>query len=372
MDTARSAVDRASHPHLRPADAPQSLSVVVMYDLSESGRKASLLAGGDGRARQQLSVPVPITRLHLVAVDAVGVARLKLRPRFELAADDRIVRHDAAPVYDVPPTIEDLFRDAARNHELERLFQAQRGSWREARREADRDRRSQAAREFLSNPEARAMAHPAPSPTRCFLATPQGRIMFDVASDLGPAREVPGEAHRRFRTDLKIRKDRNLTQRSEQLALHEQKKEAAREWIAAHGSAEQKARAAAGVLPIEEVIAAMTDYAFQVVSEMPQYNLDGAVRLQDHLRATTGDTGLTVAPADLVVRSADAQSATAGQWAVVKRLQSALPDAVVKLREHRLSSRQHDGPSELVVFGALVARRVGPFTLRREFAAPGR
>jgi len=183
MDIARSVAERSSHPHLRPADAPQSLNVTVVYDLSEAGRKGSLLAGGDGRGRQQMSVPVPVTRLHLVAVDAAGVARLKLRPRFELAADDRIVRHDTAPIYDAPPTVEDLFRDAARNHELERLFQAQRNNWRLARREADRDRRSQAAREFLSNPEARAMAHPAPSPTRCFLATAQGRVMFDVASD---------------------------------------------------------------------------------------------------------------------------------------------------------------------------------------------
>ena len=56
----------------------------AIYHLSETGRKASLLAGGDGRGLQRLSVQVPTTRLHLVAVDVNGVARLKLQPRFEL------------------------------------------------------------------------------------------------------------------------------------------------------------------------------------------------------------------------------------------------------------------------------------------------
>ena len=99
---------------------------MATYGLSEAGRKASLLSGGDGRARQQLSIQVPSARLHLVAVDPAGVARLKLQPRYELSDSDRVLRHDGPPVYDVPPTIDDLYRDAARNHELERLFFAQR------------------------------------------------------------------------------------------------------------------------------------------------------------------------------------------------------------------------------------------------------
>jgi hypothetical protein len=45
-------------------------------------QEASLLAGGDGRAVQQIALHVPANRLHLVSVDKQGVARLKLRPRF--------------------------------------------------------------------------------------------------------------------------------------------------------------------------------------------------------------------------------------------------------------------------------------------------
>jgi hypothetical protein len=362
----------ASRPHpIHVVDAAKALNVTVTYGLSEAGRKASLLSGGDGRARQQLSIQVPAARLHLVAVDPAGVARLKLHPRYELSDSDRIVRHDGPPVYDVPPSIDDLYRDAARNHELERLFLAQRNSWRGQRREADRERRAEAAREFFSNASHRAIVHPAPTPKRCFIQTATGRLMFDVDSDAGIAKDVPSEAHRRFRTDLQVRKQRNLNQRAEQLELHEQKKAAAKAWIDRHGSMDQRARSAAGVLALEEAVAAMTDLSFAAAADVPRYVLDGAARLQEHLRAILGDPAIVVAPSDLQVTSLDATSATTEQWSVMSTLQTKFPDATIKLREHRLSSRRHPIAPALTVFGVLVSRRDGPFTFRREFAAPG-
>ena len=68
------------------------------------------------------------------------------------------------------------------------------------------------------------MVHPAPTPKRCFLQTSTGRVMFDITSDAGIAKDVPSEAHRRFRNDLHARRQRNRNQRAEQVALHEQKK----------------------------------------------------------------------------------------------------------------------------------------------------
>lgn len=372
MDTAAHVVTDRTHSQLHAVDTAKTLKVTVVYGLSEVGRKASLLTGGDGRARQQLAIQVPSSRLHLVAVDPTGVARLKLQPRYEITDSERIVRHDGPPVYDAPPTIDDLYRDAARNHELEQLFAAQRSAWRGQRREADRERRAGAAREFLSNPGQRAIVHPAPTPKRSFVQTATGRIMFDIDSDVGIAKDVPIEAHRRFRADLHARKQRNQQQRAEQVELHEQKKTTAREWVERHGTADQKARAAAGVLPLDEVIAAMTDDAFLSVADIPRYEFDGAARLEEHLRATQGDRSVVVAPADLHVASVDATCATKEQWSVMSRLQAKFVEATIKLREHRLSSRRHPDAPELTVFGVLVSRRVGPFTLRREFAAPGR
>ena len=99
------------------ADAARTLSATASFLLSEDGRKASLLSGGDGRSLQQITLQVPANRLHLVSVDKQGVARLKLRPRFEMDTTG-IVRIDTAPVYDVPPTVDELYRAAAKNHEL--------------------------------------------------------------------------------------------------------------------------------------------------------------------------------------------------------------------------------------------------------------
>src|SRR5262245_11817727 len=118
-------------------DAPRTLAVTGTYFLSEDGRKASLLAGGDGRAVQELAVHVPTNRLHLVSVDANGMARLKLRPRYEMNDEQRVVRIDAPPTYDSPPDIDDLFREAARNHQLERTYKVERRSAKAKRREAD-------------------------------------------------------------------------------------------------------------------------------------------------------------------------------------------------------------------------------------------
>jgi len=196
-------------------------------------------------------------------------------------------------------------------------------------------------------------------------------LMFDIDSDVGIAKDLPNEAHRRFRSDLHARKQRNLNQRSEQLALHEEKRAAARAWVDRNGTQDQKARAAAGLLALEEVVASMTDESF-ASADVDRYEFDGAVRLQDHLRAVLGDPSAVVAPSDLQVTSLDATSATKDQWSVVSTLQSQFPDATIKLREHRLSSRRHPDAPALTVFGVLVSRRDGPFTLRREFAAPGR
>ena len=183
---------------------------------------------------------------------------------------------------------------------------------------------------------------------------------------------MPNEAHRRFRADLHAKKERSLNQRSEQLELHKRKVAAARAWVDRNGTLDQKARAAAGLLAIDEVVAAMTDESFAGATDVDRYEFDGAARLQDHLRAGLGDPSVVVAPSDLQVTSLDATSASKDQWFVVSTLQSQFLDATIKLREHRLTSRRHPDAAPLTVFGVLVARRDGPFTLRREFAAPGR
>src|SRR5213593_842122 len=216
MDTATVSVLRRSElvatDGLTRPEAVRKLTVKAIFLLSESGRKASLLAGGDGRELQTIEVEVPANRLHLVVVDPNGMARLKLRPRYEVRPDGRVAQITTPPVYDRPPTIDDLFLAAAKNYELERAYLAQ-GGTRARKRATLREARAQLAETFLATPEQRARIHPPPEPTRCWVDGPEGRVLFDAKRDEGIARQVPAEAYRRFRVDERARRHRNSQER---------------------------------------------------------------------------------------------------------------------------------------------------------------
>lgn len=359
--------DHDASPATEPA---RELTVTAVYELSETGRKASLLSGGDGHALQQLQVQVPASRLHLVTVDPEGTARLKLRPRFELDAEHRVVRSDSVPTYDAPPSLEDLFREAARNHELERVYQAERNAARAKRREAERAPRDEVARAFLADKSQRALVHPAPSPKRCTLSTGQGRMYFDIATDEGLARDVPAEAHRRFRADLAAKKEKNLRERAAQLALHEEKKRFIAEWIEKHGTPDQRERQAAGMLPMEEAIEAISEKAFAALAHLKVYARDGRQQLGMHLQRMLAVRDVRVFEDELIVKTSVVRTATASQWAALQEVQRCLPGAKVALREHRISSTKHTMLPPLALHSIVVTARCGPLTVRREYSQP--
>ena len=248
-------------------EVARRLSVTASYLLSEDGRKASLLAGGDGRAVQQMPLHVPANRLHLVSVDKQGVARLKLRPRFERDSERGVVRIDAAPVYDTPPTIEELYRAAAKNHELESAYYDERVAQRAKRSDATRPSRhrrrsvprgQRPTRDRASATIAQAVYINTPgSPAVRRRHRPGAR----EGGTAGSAPTVPSGPQRR--------EERNRQDRAAQLALHEEKKRFIAEWVAANGTDEQKGRQAAGVLPMAEAIEGITDQVFAVEGRLP-------------------------------------------------------------------------------------------------------
>ena len=346
---------------------PPTLTVEAAFRLSENGRKASLLTGGNGRAEQSLDVAVPGNRFHLITVDVEGHARLKLRPRYETQPDGRIVKIDAPPMYDRPPTLEELFLAAAKNHELEAAFQRQRRR-RTRDGETQRELRAQLARAFLSAPDQRALVHPPPSSQRCYLMLEHRRILFDAQRDEPPARDVPAEAHRRFRADERATREHNLQEHANRLALHENKKRFVADWIAAHGTHDQQARQLAGLLPMSEVIEGIADAAFSPLGDWPRYIRNGAEVLQAHLRRASQYSDVVIARGDLVVLDRDATEATSEQWARMLEARAALPDSTVTLRAHRLSWKVDPQAPSLIVYGLLVTRSMGPFMVRREFS----
>jgi hypothetical protein len=258
-----------------------------------------------------------------------------------------------------------------RNHELERAYQAERNAARAKRREAERTRRAQIAEAFLVDKSQRALVHPAPSPKRCTLATDQGRVFFDVATDEGVARDVPAEAHRRFRADLAAKKEKNLRERAAQLALHEEKKRFIADWIEKNGTPDQRERQAAGMLPMLEAIEALTDAAFAPLADWPVYTQNSVQRLQRTVEDRPGHRAEQEArsfmPADLVAVSSNAASATPTQWALVRTFQASLPGSSVVLRFHRIQRKTRARATSITAFAVLVTLRFGPLLLRREY-----
>src|SRR5919201_1007367 len=159
-----------------------------------------------------------------------------------------------------------------------------------------KQRLEEIAGSFLADPTQRAMRRPSPSPQRCFVDTPDGRLLFDVRQDHGSARLVPPEAFRRWRADLRAREEWRQRETAAQIASHAHKKQVVADWVAQHGTPQQQARHAAGVLPIEEVIEAMTDREFVAGSGFERYAFDGAVRLQQRLRELRPYADVVITP----------------------------------------------------------------------------
>ena len=373
MDAASHLETRAFEPAgLEPSPAPRrdsgrTLMVTAIYRLSEEGRKASLIAGGDGRALQEAKIPVPTSRFHLVSVDHEGVARLKLQPRYRLDAEQQVVREGSPPTYDAPPTVEDLLKDAARNHQLERAYHVEREESRTRHRETQFERHQKLAERFLGDPAMRALEHPKPTPRQCYIAVNGRPILFDAKQHRDFARQVPPEAYRRFTEDLRTRTERNREKRARELAIHEQKQRAIDEWVATRGTPDQRQRHAVGVLPVEEVLEGMADEAFAAAGDLPRYVRDGVERLQAHLRQMAAYREVVVTKADLLVTSTNAEAATEAQWSLREQLQASLPDAEFTFRIHRLTLREDPNAPALSIFGLLATRRIGPFTVRREY-----
>jgi hypothetical protein len=352
------------------ADAVRKLTVKAIYLLSENGRKAALVAGADGRELQAIDMDVPVNRLHLVVVDRDGKARLKLRPRYEVRPDGRVIQISTPPVYDCPPTIDDLFLAAAKNHELERAFVAQ-GSGRRARnKSALREVKLQLAETFLATPEQRARLHPPPEPKRCWLDSPEGRVLFDADRDEGVARGVPAEAYRRHRDDERTRRHRNSQERKRRLAVRDDKRRFVAEWIAENGAPDQQERQAKGLLPFQEAREAIADKMFEPLRDWPRYVRNGAAILQGHLQRYPEYKDVVITERDLAVSDDNAVQATAEQWACAQEARGILPDATVTLRSHRLTWREHPEAPALTLYGLLIVRTFGPLVLRREFAVP--
>ncbi len=373
MDAAMPHANRAeSALHVVPAatEPQRTLKVRAEYRLDEAGRKASLLQGGDGQAHQRVILALPGTRLHLVHVAKDGTARLKLRPQFRLNDEQRIVLIDARPSFDHVPTTDELLQEAARNHELERGFFGQKTTSRVARREAFGQLLEQTAREFLADATRRAIVHPAPTARACQLTTARGPIHFYAHSGSTIVRQVPLEAFRRFQNDLRIRRGQAGLQRDRDMAIDAERRRMMEEWVASHGTPEQRQRFAAGAFPKSEWVAAVADATFAPLSAIPTYDSDGARTLQAFLRQLPAHAAVVVTHGDYRVVTKPLTTASQVQWEWMQWVRRTLPGANVHLRERELIWNGDAKAPRHRTTTLLVTTIAGALNVRREFAVP--
>ena len=240
-----------------------------------------------------------------------------------------------------------MYRAAARNHELEETYVAQRDAQRTKRTDDDRTRRQRLAEAFFADPSHAGGDAPAADVADVLRRSPTAAACCSTSStDLGLAKDVPAEAHRRFRADQRSYQEKVRQDQVVQAALHEEKKQFLVGWIAEHGTEEQKTRQAAGLLPMAEAVARITDLVFAPIAGRPIYRHDGAERLTAFIRTVTGSADVVITRADVVARSTHAVMATADEWTAIREMQQALPEAHVVLRHHQLRSRASPGRAE--------------------------
>jgi hypothetical protein len=195
-------------------------------------------------------------------------------------------------------------------------------------------------------------------------------MRFDAETDDGPARSVPREALRRFRADVVANKQRREREQAENSRLHEERWQAITMWVADNGTADQRARHAAGLLPPGEVIGAMADEAFRPLENLTRYVHDGAIVMAAHVQQWTGRSVEPVLPHDFVVFGHPARSATSAQWARLQEIQRAVPDADVSLHHREFVWRRESGIPRYSRLTVVVTKRTGPIVLRREYVLP--
>jgi len=142
------------------------------------------------------------------------------------------------------------------------------------------------------------------------------------------------------------------------------------EWIAVHGSHDQRERLSAGVLPFEEFVDALSEVTFRPLSHLAPYQTDGIARMQEQFQQLPGHADVIVTANELSVVTRLLPTATAIQWSLVNEIRSLLPGAQVQLRERSLAWTRDAHAPRLRLVSALVTTRVGLVLLRREFHVP--
>jgi hypothetical protein len=120
--------------------------------------------------------------------------------------------------------------------------------------------------------------------------------------------------------------------------------------------------------PTCDAKAVVASSTFAPLNDRPLYIRNGECRLQQYLRSLPPFADVVVMQPDLAVVSGNAETATTDQWNLVQEFRAIIPDGDVKLRFHKLTLKHRPDAPGLTLFAVRVTRKIGPFTLQREYA----
>jgi hypothetical protein len=343
------------------ADAPSpTITATAVIQLSASGRRASLLAGSDGRRTQRRILQLSAADAELIQVNTRGEATLTLTPRI-VATSSGLLRRRDMPEYDNMPSDEQLLADARAQASLRRAYDTQRRAALDAAKEAF-------AQEFMRDDARRALVHPPPTPQRCACRQDR-RLLIFRDTDVGLAAAVPVEAHRRFRADLASRARTNRARREHELATYHAKRAFMATWIGEHGSDDQRARLAAGRLADAEMYEAIADRVFAPLHSYPRYTHHAHGDLVARYQRENEAPPPRIVPEQVRIESSLVVHLTAPQWTGLTAMQAALPAATFSVRRYRIywSERPGRQDPQLVQLTVLAKYRLSPLTLVRSF-----
>jgi len=341
--------------------AVHRITATAVIHLSARGRRASLLAGGDGHRTQRRTVEVSPDDSELVRVDHRGEATLTLTPRIVAAANGRLRRVRDVLEYDLVPSGDHLIAAARALAALRHAYDTQRAAALNAAKEAY-------AAEFMRDDSLRALVHPPPSSQRCACRNGRRLLIFHT-TDAGLAAALPVEAHRRFRADLAARARSNQARREQELAAHHAKRIYMTGWIEAHGTEDQRARLSAGRLAVSEMYEAIADRVFAPLQEYPRYIHNAHSDLVALYSREAKDDAARILSTDTKIESGPVVHLSSAQWTTFASMQALLPSALFSVRRYRIywsqRPRRHD--PHLVQVAILVKYRSAPLTLLRSY-----
>ena len=330
------------------------MKATIQFTLSQSGQRAALKAGFNGRQRMRRDIEVAPEQVDLFYVTPDGELEY---PSGAISREGSTYALNAD--FDNVPTDAELLAAV----EAERVKQAAENAARERshREHQERQRAAETERAVKAVEGYRAWMALPESERVYWDAYPRVRGDCDFDSGVLPERErTEYLAERKRLFDLlQEQHDREVAEaKAAEEAAKLAKAEFRTQFIREHGTDNQRERLEAELLSDDEIMNAMRDHVFAPLKEFDRYQ-----------KLTGSDIGHEEGCGGSAYSANDAETLTAEQWDVVKRIKTAMPQASVTARRHR-GWCDADCSASVTRYGALVKQAFGPFTLAREFAIP--